>query len=206
MNKKPNNKMPLVLMCVALTSIVMWSLKSYFNPDPNTQGLMIIREMEDRAKKDKIAGSPAHALASEAVNVMNNELDSTKDVHERRRRTAIMFYGFYDMNARVRPIFCKEQGVDIQPFAIAFEKIHRDELVQALSVAAKPEDVEGREINAAARKIITMVMNDTAISLNTTVKGACEIIAAHAEEVASNFQFSKLMPKASEILMAHDKK
>lgn len=206
MDKKLNNKMPLVLICVALIFIVMWGLKSYFILDADTQGLMIIREMEDRVKQDNIAGSPAHALASEAMNVMKNELNSTNDARERKRRAAVMFYGFYDMNARVRPIFCKELGVDIQPFAIAFQKIHRDEFAQALSGAVKPDDIDGHKINPAARKIITMVMNDTAATLNTTLRGACEVIADNAEEVASNFQFSKLMPQAYEILMALDKK
>lgn len=59
------------------------------------------------------------------------------DALSRSRTAAGIFFGSYFMNTRARPEYCRQRGVDLQPFVTVYEEVHRAELTRARSIFAE---------------------------------------------------------------------
>lgn len=108
-----------------------------------------------------------------------------------------MFWGFYFINVRERPKFCRELGVNIQLFVKAFEKINTNEFSKAKSIYVRSSTDENKVydlIKSQMHKMILQDMNDYAMENKVSLKEACTLIAENADYWGKEMRLSKVQP------------
>jgi hypothetical protein len=111
--------------------------------------------------------------------------------------------GFYLVNTRERSLYCKEQGVDIQPFVTAFQQAHQPELAKAKSQLAKVGITEDQLYDLTRkqlREVIAQDMKDLATAGKSDVAGACQTVASNGETLAKELHISKSQPAVYQTL------
>ena len=121
---------------------------------------------------------------------------------QRVRMAANVFYGSYFMNTRVRPAWCRDRGVDIGPFAAAYERAHAAELSKARAAYAgtgrAPEDILPI-VEPELRRMVEQDMKDVGDSMKLSPEKTCAAFNENADAFARAIQ---LPPAIREALMA----
>lgn len=143
------------------------------------------------------------AAQQEATEQASRKMAAEKDDQKRARTAADMFWGFYFINVRERPEFCREQGEDILLFVKAFERIHADEFAKAKSIyviSSADENKVYALIKPQLHKMILQDMNDLAGTNKFSLKAACAFIAENADALVNEMHFSKAQPAVYQAL------
>jgi hypothetical protein len=121
---------------------------------------------------------------------------------QRVQMAANVFYGSYFMNTRVRPAWCRDRGVDISPFASAYERAHGEELSKAKAAYAgtehSPENILPI-IEPELRRMVEQDMKDVGDSLKLSPEKTCSAFNDNADAFARAIQ---LPPEIRQALMA----
>ncbi|HEY1136935.1 MAG TPA: hypothetical protein VGE64_05530 [Xanthomonadaceae bacterium] len=121
---------------------------------------------------------------------------------ERAQMAANVFYGSYFMNTRVRPAWCRQRGVDIAPFASAYERAHGAELSKAKAAYAgtgrSPEEILAI-VEPELRRMVEQDMKDVGNSLKLTPEKTCTAFNENADAFARAIQ---LPPEIRQALLA----
>ena len=181
--------------------VVKYGLQLY---NEHAAGLAAERSIEELRQQGiekhpemPVLESMYHEAAAMGASTLNNESDPKK----RLATAATMFLGFYLTNARERPEFCKEYGVNISPFVYAFSQAQKPGLAKAeaaLSGTPYTQDKLYAMFQPQIRKVIIQDMQDIATKSNTTIKGACELIATNGEALASKMRAAAAVYQALE--------
>lgn len=139
----------------------------------------------------------SEAIQQERIERSTEKLASETDEVKRKTLAADMFLGFFFVNARTRPEFCSEQGVNIQPFVNAFEDAHANEIAKARSIKARASVDEKKLytlIQPQLRKTIVQNMNDIATSEKISLKEVCQRFSENADAIVQEMQLAKVHP------------
>lgn len=121
---------------------------------------------------------------------------------QRVQMAANVFYGSYFMNTRVRPAWCRDRGVDISPFASAYERAHGEELSKAKAAYAgtehSPENILPI-IEPELRRMVERDMKDVGDSLKLSPEKTCSAFNDNADAFARAIQ---LPPEIRQALLA----
>lgn len=97
-----------------------------------------------------------------------------------------VFYGAYLANTQARPAWCQRHGVDLTPFAKAYEAAHREELAQALAIFATagltPEQFT--RVDAQLAELVDQDMRDLGRDTHLQPRQACALYNEKASEFA----------------------
>lgn len=161
----------------------------------------------EQVKKDAVEKHPgvpvSEAMRQEAVNNASVKLNTETDEKKRLITAAGTFMGFYLVNTRERVELCREQGVDIGQFVLAFERGHLAELAKAraaLSSSSASEEKLYAMLKPQLRQIIAQGMTDMSSSYKVSLKEACELIATNGATLASEMHISKMQPVVYNVL------
>jgi hypothetical protein len=166
-----------------------------------------VEQQMEQMQADAVAKRPdqpkSMAFAEEAKERTAEKLAAAPTVTKRENDAADMFWGFYLGNTRLRPAYCKEQGVDITAFVTAFAKAHETEFAKAKAVyrraGANENEVFG-QVESMVRGMIVQDVKDMAAAFETTEAGACQIIADNADALVAEMLLSKVNPPVYEAL------
>ena len=142
--------------------------------------------MEEKAKKDATAQLKA--------------LSGDKKVQS----AANMYVGFFLMNTKAMPTFCKEQGVAIPAWTAAFEKVNATETARARQIHARTGFDEDRFyalIVDQYKKLVADDMHDIAATNKISLKDACKRLQDHADDLAADMSLSNVQPDVYKALM-----
>lgn len=97
-----------------------------------------------------------------------------------------IFYGAYLANTRARPAWCRRHGVDLTPFAKAYEAAHREELAQALAIfaAAGLNPEQFTRVDAQLAELVEQDMRDLGRDTHLQPRQACALYNEKASEFA----------------------
>lgn len=154
----------------------------------------LIKKTEEEAVKKHPGDSVYEAIQKEAESKAKS-LASEPDVTKRSLSAASMFYGFYFLNTRARPGFCRIIGVDISSFVKEFERIHIDELSKAKAILTRSKMSEAKLyslVESQQRHFVDDDMKKMAISNHISEKQACQLIEQRAEIIANEMHISKV--------------
>ena len=163
----------------------------------------------EQLKADAVGQHPdapvSEAIRQESVESATKKLNVETDAQKRAQSAAAMFWGFLFVNTRERAEFCREQGVDIQPFVSAFEQAHANQIAKAKSILARTATDEEKlytEIEPLLRKAVVQDMNDIATAKKISLKSACQFISNNALALAGDMHISKVQPTVYNALMS----
>ncbi|MFL6621879.1 MAG: hypothetical protein ACJ8NR_04595 [Sulfurifustis sp.] len=186
-----------VLVFVAAFVVVKYGFDAYqrYKTQANVEASMA------KLKADGVKNNPnlpvSEAMGREAVAKTSEQLSAEGDEKTRRARAASSYFGFYLVNTRTRPEFCRQQNVDITPFVSAFEREHKAESAQARAALAAVDTDENQLfglVEKQLKQVIVQDMNDIAASNKVSVREACQMIASNGETVAAEMHISKVQP------------
>lgn len=183
---------PAIVFIVAFF-VVKYGLELYNGHAAGFTAEHKLEEMKQQGIKKHPDMPVSESMYHEAASMGSNILENESDPEKRLRTAAIMYFGFYLVNTRERPDFCNEQGVNISPFVSTFLKVQRSVHAKAKTVLSQTpytEDKLYEMLQPQMRKIISQDMQDIASKSNTTIKGACELISASGEVLASKMSAS----------------
>lgn len=148
--------------------------------------------------------SGADALTNAKLSEFDALLAKTTDPLLRLRYASSAFMGNYELNARSRAIYCREQGVMIAPFVDAYEKeeapqyaVARSTLLGVPGITAERLDDTVDRIDGSQAAASTMKM---AISLHRSLHDTCMTFRINARALAKLTTISKLDPMVYRIL------
>ena len=156
-----------------------------------------INQVQKNATQKHSDVSVSDAMLQEANVYVTKKITSEQDEKKRLATAASMFFGYYFTNVMARPDFCRLEGVDIQPFVNAFEKINSNELNKARAILADLSFNESQFITLIKpqmQKQIKTDMNEMTILNKITKKEACQYIFKNADTLADEMQLSKVQP------------
>lgn len=132
-------------------------------------------------------GMPASDAMKEVATRQAREAMARGDAHSRAQTAAGIFYGAYLLNTRARPAWCRQRGVDLTPFAQAYETAHRDELVRAQAIFAeaglKPETF-APQLEAQFLGMVEQDMRDFSSGARVPLAQACGLFNEKAPQLA----------------------
>ena len=184
---------------------VKYGVQSYRNYQAGANTEKFMNQLQTDAVQKHPDVSASEALAQEVTALAAQKLASEGDAAKRASTAADMFWGFYFINVRARPEFCREQGIDIGRFVEAFETGHVNELAKARSIYARSsvdENTIYAGIKPHLRKSIVQDMNDIAAANKVTVREACQLVADNADTLAAEMHLSKAQPAIFQALSA----
>lgn len=157
------------------------------------------KEMDDMRAK-AAAEHPdkpvALALQEEALKALAKESGDKK-----ADTAADQFIGFYMVNVRTRPDYCKALGVDISPFTNEFIAQHKDLYAKSRMIHARspyaPDKIENEMFKQLQPTFKKTIQDDLALAAkqnNATEKDVCEAFASNGKEMAAEMHLSKLAP------------
>jgi hypothetical protein len=200
------NKPLRIMVAVAVGFAAFYGVKSLRQPSANPEQTAeaISRQMDDlreRAKREHPDLPPTDAL--KAVTAAESARKLAAQSGDQRANTAAdMFWGFYWINTKARVEYCAERGVDLAPFASAFQKHHDAELQRAKSIySAAGIDPQSalRTVQPELTKVVVQDMKDVAAGAKVPLEQTCALFNANAEQFA---QLIELSPEVKQALMA----
>lgn len=154
-------------------------------------------------------GEPAAlALKKEASASATAQLQGEADASKRDRSAADMFWGYYFMNTRNRPEYCRTKGVDIHSFVAAFEAANADEVRAARAIyrrAGADENQTYRVSESLLDQVLRQDMREAAISNGISEAEVCQVIEAHADALVARMKLSQVQPLVYATLHAADR-
>lgn len=156
------------------------------------------------AAKDNPNAPTSEAMKQAAIKDSANTLNNSASDADKRNNAAGTFFGFYMMNARARPEYCKNLGVDIHAFTDPFIGNHAKLMDASRPVMEKDGLDENKLYEMLKPQIASALdqdMKDIANSAHTDIKGACQLMADRGSEIAGKMQFSATFPEAYKVLM-----
>lgn len=194
--KENENRKTWIFALLAGGLMGLFSLKAHLEEKVQTAGVQVLQEMENKVANNKTPGTPTQAIATEAAKTMRENLASTNGNAQKLRRAANMFLGYYDMNVRLKPLYCKGVGVDIGAFSTEFARIHHNEYAraQALTSPVTPND-------SLSLRFLSQAMREAAASEGINEKSLCEKIASQPSDVADTLKASVVMPEVTSLLL-----
>ncbi len=154
-------------------------------------------------------GEPASlALKKEALESATAQLQSEADASKRDRSAADMFWGYYFLNTRKRPEFCRTKGIDIHSFVAAFEAANADELRAARAIyrrAGADENDTYRLSESLLDKLLQQDMREAATSNRISETEVCQVIEDHADALVARMKLSQVQPLVYATLHAADR-
>jgi len=194
-------------MSVAAFIVAFVAVKYGMEAYREHEAIAKVEKSLDQLKADATQKHPdvpiSIAMQQEATEKATKTITSETDELRRANTAADMFWGFYFVNVRERPEFCREQGVDIQPFVKAFERVHVNEVAKARSIYAGVSADENKTymlIKPQLRKLIVQDMNDIATSNKISVKEGCQLISENADTLIKEMHLSKMQPAVFQAL------
>jgi len=132
-------------------------------------------------------GMPASDAMKEVATRQAKEAMARGDARSRAQTAAGIFYGAYLLNTRARPAWCRQHGVDLSPFAQAYEAEHRDELVRSQAIFAdaglKPETF-APQLEAQFLGMVEQDMRDFSNGAGVPLTQACGLFNEKAPQLA----------------------
>ncbi len=192
-----------ILAFIAAFLAVKYGMQAYREHQSVAKVEQSLSQMQTEAAQKHPDAPASIALQQLATEQASKKIASETDAQKRASTAADMFWGFYFINVRERPEFCREQGTDIQPFVKAFEKGHTKELTQARTIYARSSADENKVyalLKTQFRKMIQQDMNDIAIANKITLKEACQLISENGESLAKEMHLSKVQPAVYQAL------
>lgn len=167
----------------------------------------VAQDALERLKNDAVRNHPgvtvSLAMQQEGIEKGTAILASVKDDKARAQKAADMFWGYYFLNARARPEYCREQGVDIQRFVNAFEHVHTNEVREARLVYARSAGDENEMyslLHAALQKAVVQDMSDVISTRNISASEACTLFSENADVVAQKLYESQSQSAVAQAL------
>lgn len=131
--------------------------------------------------------------------------DLSNNKAEQRASAAGLFLGFYLLNSKARPEYCRELGEDISSFTKPFEQMHAREFERASGIAA----LEGTTVSSLyvamtsqLRSFVETDMKSIAESKGVDLHGACRYVSTEGKALANQLIFEKQNADAHRILMS----
>jgi len=155
-----------------------------------------IDKMKAEATKEK-PDVPALVTLQEKMTKLSEAQLATESGEQKAETASRLYFGFYAMNIRARPAFCKEQGVDIPAWTAAFKKVNAPETARAREIFAKTgfdEDHEYGLFADHAKKLVADDMDSIANAYKVSVPDACKLFQEHADEFAAQMSFADVQP------------
>lgn len=129
---------------------------------------------------------PSREAMHQAAIRTTKEAMARGDDETRAGYAAGIFYGAYLANTRARPAWCRRHGVDLGPFAKAYEAAHREELARALAIFAraglKPEQFD--KVDDQLALLVEQDMRDLVRDTRLPPPQACALYNDKAAEFA----------------------
>ncbi|MBT9137167.1 MAG: hypothetical protein DDT34_02254 [Firmicutes bacterium] len=187
----------------ALTATLTAELKEAANEQAAAGARKSLDHIRAQGAKNHPGLSVAEATALEARRQMVEKLKNEPNQEKRLGSAAASFLGYFLANSRERPTYCREQGVDIQPFVSAFERAHVKEVEKAHAILAKSQIDDEKlysMLKPQLRQTIAEDMGQIASANAMSLKQACELIAVNGEALAAQMQFSIIQPEVFRVL------
>lgn len=132
-------------------------------------------------------GMPASDAMKEVATRQAREAMARGDARSRAQTAAGIFYGAYLLNTRARPAWCRQRGVDLTPFARAYEAAHHDELLRAQAIFAEAGlKVESfaPQLEAQFLGMVEQDMRDFSSGARVPLTEACGLFNEKAPQLA----------------------
>ena len=166
-----------------------------------------IDALRDKAAREHPNEDPVTAMqtvAAEEATKRINDLSGANKVAS----AASSFLGFYLMNVKGREEYCSQFAVNLSQWLAAFQSANAAPYLKARAVyeshrypISKAEETLYTSLHLEILRFVEEDMNTVARTNGLSTKGACELLNSHADELANNVQFSKILPVANRALM-----
>lgn len=173
---------------------------------PAAQRPTTLEEIEAKAKEDFPGVARPDAVRQEAAKQQAAVLAAASQRNQ-QIHAATIFLGYYWMNDRARPAYCKQLGVDIAPFVIRFDVSNREAAARAKALIKRIPVSEDEYYAMAAPELAKGSqhdMEDAAASERITTRQVCEQIRDDPATAISDLTYSKVNPTGYQVLMATD--
>lgn len=142
--------------------------------------------LQAEAQRSHPGMAPSQAI-NEVATRQTREAMARGDARSRAQTAAGVFYGAYFMNTRARPAWCRQRGVDLTPFAKAYETAHRDELARARAIFAEagldPETF-APQLQAQFLGMVEQDMRDVSDGAHVPLAQVCALFNEKASRLA----------------------
>lgn len=166
-----------------------------------------IDALREKATREHPNEDPVTALQTVAAEEATKRINGLSGANK-VASAASSFLGFYLMNVKGREEYCSQFAVDLSRWVAAFQSANAAPYLKARAVyesyrypISKAEETLYTSLHLEIMKFVEEDMNSVAHANGVPTKGACELLNSHADEIASNIQFSKVLPVANGALM-----
>jgi hypothetical protein len=190
------------LVAIAVAMVVFKGLQDR-PADPQEVKEAMAAEMDTlRTEADKRHPNLAKSEALQAVAAERASAQLAQQTGDKRALTAAsLFYGFYFVNTRARPEYCRSHGVDLAPFAKAFDAVHAAERDRARALLLR-NGTDPETLYPLMRDqlgvTVAQDMQDTAKGIQGSAADACRVLNEHAAQFAATLV---LPPEVRQALM-----
>jgi hypothetical protein len=186
--------------------VVVYTFRTWSTEDRAVRGAEnTFKEVQTAAAKNNPELSPAEGMHREAVKRSTAKIESQSG-DQQANTAADMFWGFFFVNTRSRPQFCKELGMDISPFVEEFQRMHSAEFAKAHSIYKRDSKITSDELyvklEPQLRKTVEIDMDSIAKREKLSILDICGIFATHGALIAKEMPLSKMQPAVHKALMA----
>lgn len=166
-----------------------------------------INALRDKAAREYPNEDPVTAMQTVAAEEATKRINGLSGANK-VASAASSFLGFYLMNVKGREEYCSQFAVNLSRWLAAFQSANAAPYQKARAVYEsrrypifKAADTLYTALHQEIMKFVEDDMNSVARTNGVSTKGACELLNSHADEIANNIQFSKVLPVASKALM-----
>jgi hypothetical protein len=142
--------------------------------------------------------SKSKAVVDNAIASVQDRINNAKTDNEKTRNAIDLFRGFYLINAKARPKYCAQYGVNINIFVKAFEKEHVHEYAFMKNYDAQHEPLPEKfydMLNNLLDKQVATEMTNTAKESNLSITDYCKTFEEFTKEYIEEVKLSKRMPE-----------
>jgi hypothetical protein len=197
-----------VLVFVLAFAAAKIGLQTYREHRAVADAAQKLEQLQAQAESRHPGESATLALKKEAAASAATELQRAPNASARERSAADMFWGYYFLNTRSRPEYCRARGVDIHAFVAAFAAANADELRAARAIyrrAGADENDTYRLSASLLDKVLQQDMREAATSNHLSEIEVCQVIEDHADALVARLQLSKAQPTVYATLHAADR-
>ncbi|KVA47700.1 hypothetical protein [Burkholderia cepacia] len=159
-----------------------------------------MRELQDQAAKQH-PEMPLGEAAREAAASQSQADLAAKSGAQKADAAAGQFLGYYLVNVRARPDYCKSQGVDITTFVEAFKQHNAAFYVKSRVINARGpysadalEDMLYKQMGPSLEQTIRSTTEDAAARQNVSVAVVCQSLAASPEDAVQQLDLQRVNP------------
>lgn len=166
-----------------------------------------IDALRDKAAREHPNEDPVTAMQTVAAEEATKRIKDLSGANK-VASAASSFLGFYLMNVKGREEYCSQFAVNLSRWLAAFQSANAAPYLKARAVyeshrypISKAEETLYTSLHLEILRFVEEDMNTVARTNGLSTKGACELLNSHADELANNVQFSKILPVANRALM-----